>query len=129
MPQPKANPAARKARRKEGARRRAQASRDRRNAERLALQATAAEAETLRAAAADAEDLRARLTVDGALVDAMVTRYRQQREETGQRAPALPLGDVVRLARHALGPGVPEVEAAIRDRLGSALNQPAAPAA
>lgn len=119
QPQPKANPAARKARRKEGARRRAQASRDRRNAERLALQATAAEA----------EDMRARLTVDGALVDAMVTRYRQLREETGQRAPALPLGDVVRLARHALGPGVPKVEAAIRDRLGAALNQPAAPAA
>ncbi|MFE1597414.1 hypothetical protein [Methylobacterium sp. ID0610] len=123
------HPSTRKARRMAGARRRAQASRDRRAAEVESLRAAAAEVESLRATAAEAEDLRARLTVDGALVDALVTRYRQLREETGQRAPALPLGDVVRLARHALGPGVPEVEAAIRDRLGAALNQPAAPAA
>lgn len=124
-----AHPSTRKARRMAGARRRAQASRDRRAAECLALQATAAEVESLRATAAEAEGLRARLTVDGALVDALVTRHRQLRDETGQRAPALPLADVIRLARHALGPSVPEVEAAIRDRLGAALTQPAAPAA
>lgn len=109
------HPSTRKARRMAGARRRAQASRDRRTAERV----------TLQAAAAEAEALRARLAVDGALVDALVERHRQLREETGQRAPALPLGDVIRLARHALGSDVPQVEAAIRDRLGAALTRPA----
>lgn len=113
------HPSTRKARRMAGARRRAQASRDRRAAERLALQATAAEAEAL----------RARLAVDAALVDALVERHRQLRDETGERAPALPLGDVIRIARHALGSDLPEAEAAIRDRLGAALSRPAAPAA
>ncbi|WP_144768284.1 hypothetical protein [Methylobacterium dankookense] len=113
------HPSTRKARRMAGARRRAQASRDRRNAERLALQATAAEA----------EDLRTRLAVDAALVDALVKRHRQLRDETGERAPALPLGDVIRIARHALGTALPEAEAAIRDRLGAALIRPALPAA
>ncbi|GAA0261107.1 hypothetical protein LNAOJCKE_4086 [Methylorubrum aminovorans] len=113
------HPSTRRARRMAGARRRAQASRDRRNAERLALQAAAAEAEAL----------RARLGVADALVDAMVERHRQLREETGQRSPAVPVGDVIRIARHALGSDVPEAEAAIRERLGAALTRPAAPAA
>lgn len=108
------HPSTRKARRMAGARRRAQASRDRRTAERAALQA----------AAAEAESLRARLAVDAALVDAMVERHRQLREETGQRAPALPLCDVIRLARLALGSDI--AGAAIRDRLGAALGLPAA---
>ncbi|CAX22053.1 protein of unknown function [Methylorubrum extorquens DM4] len=119
MPQPaETSPATRKARRKEGARRRAQRWRDSRAAERAALQAAAAEAEAL----------RTRLAVDGALVDALVERHRQLRDENGQRAPALPLGDVIRLARRALSPALPDAEAAIRDRLGAAL-QAASPAA
>lgn len=113
------HPSTRKARRMAGARRRAQASRDRRNAERADLQAAASEAEAL----------RARLAVDGALVDALVERHRQLREETDQRSPALPLGDVIRLARNTLGFNVPEAEAAIRDRLAAALSRPVAPAA
>lgn len=128
MPRPaEPHPSSRKARRMAGARRRAQASRDRRAAERLALQATASEVESLRATAAEAEELRARLAVDGALIDALVKRHRQLREETGQRAPALPLGDVIRLARHALGPDSTKAEAAIRGRLGAALTQPVEP--
>lgn len=111
------HPLTRKARRMAGARRRAQTWRDRRNAERVELQA----------AAAGAEALRARLAVDAALVDALVEKHRQLREETGQRAPALPLADVIRLARHALGTDVPDAEAAIRDRLGAALTRPASP--
>lgn len=118
MPQPaETSPATRKARRKAGARIRAQRWRDSRAAERAALQAAGAEAEAL----------RTRLAVDGALVDALVDRHRQLRDETGERAPALPLGDVIRLARRALSPVLPEAEAAIRDRLGAALQ--AAPAA
>ncbi|MBD8909073.1 hypothetical protein [Methylorubrum zatmanii] len=113
MPQPKVAPAARRARRKEGARRRAQASRDRRNAERLALQATAAEV----------EDLRARLGVADAIVDALVKKHEELRA-AGHRDPALPLVDVVRAARTALGP---EADAAVRARLSAALSRPAAP--
>ena len=110
------NPATRMARRKAGARRRAQTWRDKRAAERVELQAAAAEAEAL----------RARVVVDAALVDALVKRHLQLREETGQRAPAVPVGDVIRLARQSLAPELPEAEAAIRARLGAALGLPAA---
>lgn len=122
VPQPETQPAelhpsTRRARRMAGARRRAQASRDRRSAERAELQAAAAEAEAL----------RDRLAVDGSLVDALVERHRQLRDETGERAPALPLADVIRLARHMLGSDVSEAEAAIRERLGAALGRPPPP--
>lgn len=121
VPQPETptaelHPSTRRARRMAGARRRAQTWRDRRAAELAALQAAAAEVEAL----------RARVAVDAALVDALVERHLQLREETGHRAPAVPVGDVIRLARQSLAPGLPEAEAAIRDRLGAALARPAA---